>query len=123
MTTSSEQLDTVPGEIQAALPETTRERLRGKLGEVTKCLGERWLGGPWLPEDDPERNHTQAKLDDTAATFAEDLAGLLGELPRELKRGERVYLLLFLWQECWDRFVGRDLWVDGAEERRSGSAA
>jgi hypothetical protein len=105
MTTNSERVDTAPSEILAKLPERTAKQLREELESLTKCLGERWIGGPWDPKDDSERCHTQANLDNTAETRVKHLAELLADLSKGMERG-RIYLLLFLWQECWN------LWDD-----------
>ena len=104
MTTNVEQLDTAPSDILAKLPEGISKQLREELEGLTKCLGERWIGGSWDPKDNPER-YTKANLDITAETRVKSLADLLAHLSMGPGR-RRIYLLLFLWQECWD------LWDD-----------
>jgi hypothetical protein len=100
VTTNVEQLDTAPSDILAKLPEGISKQLREELEGLSKCLGERWIGGSWDPKDNPER-YTQANLDITAETRVRSLADLLAHLSKGVERG-RIYLLLFLWQECWD---------------------
>jgi hypothetical protein len=103
VTTSIEQLQTVPDEILGAVPEHIKTEVRQQLADLTERLGERWIGGPWLPHDDGYRNmrtHTQAALDRMGGQARNDLAANLRRWSAEPDRG-RVHLLLYLWQECW----------------------
>lgn len=103
MTTSTEQLDTVPTEILDAVPEHIKEEVRQQLAELTECLGERWIGGPWLPQDDnyrEKRTHTQSDLDDMGVKRRDDLAASLRRWSAH-PDSDRVHLFLYLWQECW----------------------
>ena len=103
MTTSIERpgiTDSAAVQITVRVPEETRKQLRHELGELAEQLGERWIGGPWRPDDDRSL-HMKARLRDVGIKFGH--ATLLPSLKRwsgELA-ADRVHLLLFLWQECW----------------------
>jgi hypothetical protein len=106
--TSAESLDTVPGEILAAVDnvdKTIAEDLRHELTDITERLGEFWHGGPWHPEDDKYRevrkSHTNAHLKEMGEVCHEGLKNRLTGWSAEL-RSKRVPLLMLLWLQCWD---------------------
>ena len=109
--TSAESLDTVPGEILAAVPETIRESLRDELTDITERLGEFWHGGPWHPKDDKYReergSHSNAHLNKMGAECREHLKERLTGWPALTGwpvgvKSKRIALLLVLWLQCWD---------------------
>ena len=109
--TSAESLDTVPGEILAAVPETIRESLRDELTDITQRLGEFWHGGAWHPEDDKYReergSHSNAHLNKMGAECREHLKERLTGWPALTGwpvgvKSRRIALLLVLWLQCWD---------------------
>jgi hypothetical protein len=104
MTATTGQFDTVPSEILAAIPEEIKAALEEELTDVTENLGERWIGGPWVPKDDHyrhERRHTQTDLDEIGAKRRERLAQDLSTWTEGLAPN-RVHFLLYLWLKCWD---------------------
>jgi hypothetical protein len=86
----------VPGQPDRRL----EQALADKVDTMVQTLGEKWVGGPWNPNEDiPE--HTMGYLDAEREKCSGDLESALRAWADQLDADEPIRMLLYLWWYCW----------------------